>query len=63
MGDPGGKIAKVYGVRLALLGLAKRASFVIGSDRRIQYALLDNFDPDAHVEQACSIVFGEPKPD
>lgn len=60
MGDPGGKIAKAYGVRLALLGLAKRASFVIGSDRRIQSALLDNFDPDAHVEQACSIVFGGP---
>lgn len=47
-------------MRVALLGLAKRASFVIGSDRRIQSALLDNLDPEAHVQNACAIVIGTP---
>lgn len=48
-------------MRVVLLGLAKRASFVIGSDRRIQSALLDSLDPDAHIQNACSIVIGAPQ--
>jgi len=59
VGDPDGTIAKAYGVRVAILGLAERATFVVGSDRRIRSALLDNFDPDAHVRQACEVVLGK----
>ena len=59
VGDPGGAIAKAYGVRIAILGLAKRATFVVGPDHRVKSALLDNFDPEAHVRGACAVIVGK----
>jgi peroxiredoxin Q/BCP len=52
VGDPGGRIASAYGVRWPLIGLARRASFLVGRDRKIQAAFWSEFDSDAHVTKA-----------
>jgi thioredoxin-dependent peroxiredoxin len=51
-GDPGGKIARAYGVRWPVVGLARRASFLVGRDRSIRSAFLSELDAEAHVAKA-----------
>ena len=52
VGDPGGKIVRAWGVRWPLIGLARRASFVVGRDRKVRAAFRSEMNPDAHVTKA-----------
>ena len=56
VGDPEGRILSAYGVRWPVLGIARRVSYVVGRDRRIQWALHGEFDADAHVRGAGSFI-------
>jgi peroxiredoxin Q/BCP len=55
LGDPAGEVLKAYQVRWPLIGLARRATYLIGRDRRIQAAFWSERDPESHVGQACAI--------
>lgn len=52
LGDTGGKIARAYGVRWPLIGLARRGSFLVGRDRKLRSAFLSELDVEAHVTKA-----------
>jgi peroxiredoxin len=52
VGDPGREILRAYGVRWPLLGLARRASFLVGRDRKVRAAFRSETSPDAHVTKA-----------
>jgi peroxiredoxin len=54
--DPQGRVLRAYGVRWPLVGLARRASFVVGRDRKVQRAFSSELDADAHVTGACALV-------
>ena len=56
VGDPGKKVLNAYGVRIPVLGLARRVTFVIGKDRRIEGVHESAFDPESHVASACAFV-------
>ena len=56
MGDPGGKVLRACGVRMPVLGLARRVTFLVGKDRRIESVHESAFDPESHVEAACALV-------
>jgi peroxiredoxin len=60
VGDPDGQILRAYGVRWPVLGIARRVSYVVGRDRRIQRALHSEFDADAHVSGACAFIHRPP---
>jgi len=50
IGDPNGKIADLYGVRMDHLNMAHRVSFLIGLDGKIVH-VTDAGNPDVHFEQ------------
>ena len=52
VGDPGGRIARAFGVRWPLIGLARRASVLVGQDGKVRAAFHSELDADAHVEKA-----------
>ena len=52
VGDPHGKILRAFGVRWPLVGLARRASFLVGRDRTVRAAFRSERDPEAHVTKA-----------
>ena len=52
VGDPDGGIVRAWGVRWPLVGLARRASFLVGRDRKVRAAFHSELNPDAHVTQA-----------
>jgi peroxiredoxin len=52
VGDPGGEIVRAWGVRWPLIGLARRASFLVGRDRKVHAAFSSEMNPDAHVAKA-----------
>jgi peroxiredoxin len=56
VGDPGKKILRDYGVRVPVLGLARRVTFVVDKDRRIASVHESAFDPESHVATACAFV-------
>lgn len=49
--DEDGAIARAYGVRWPLVGLARRVTFLVGPDRRIVLAFGSERDAEAHVRQ------------
>ncbi len=59
VGDPAGEILRAYKVRWPWIGVARRVTYVIGRDRRIQLAFASQFDTAAHVSQACALVTGK----
>jgi peroxiredoxin len=56
VGDSEKRILKAFGVRIPVLGLARRVTFVIGKDRRIESVHESAFDPESHVATACAFV-------
>jgi peroxiredoxin Q/BCP len=56
VGDPSGEILKAYKVRWPVIGLARRVSYVIGRERRIELVFESQFDAEAHVTQTCAWV-------
>ncbi len=56
VGDPRGEILAAWGVRIPLLGLARRVTFVVGRDRRIRHRYESNLAAESHVGEACSFV-------
>lgn len=62
VGDPSGAVLKLYGVRVPVLGLAQRVTYVLGRDRRVESAFKSRFDVDEHVAGACRVVRGRTDP-
>jgi peroxiredoxin len=60
VGDPSGGILKAYGVRIPVLGLAQRVTYVVGRDGRVESAFKSQFDVDEHVAGACRVVLRPP---
>jgi peroxiredoxin Q/BCP len=56
LGDPDGLITLAYKVRWPLVGLTRRATFVIDARRTIRLAFQSEFDPDAHVTEVSAFV-------
>ena len=50
--DPKGAILRAYDVRWPIVGLAQRATFVVGSDRTIRMALHSERDVEKHLTEA-----------
>jgi peroxiredoxin len=54
--DPEGQTLRAYKVRWPVLGLARRVTYVIGRDRKIETAFESQFDVAGHLAQACEAV-------
>lgn len=56
LSDPGGKVAEQYGGRMAIVGLASRANFVIGQDGKVAQVVEggDAVDPNSAIA-ACPL--------
>jgi thioredoxin-dependent peroxiredoxin len=50
IGDPDGKIVKLYGVRMDHLDMARRVSFLIGLNGKIVH-VTESGDPEVHFQQ------------
>jgi len=59
VGDPSGEILKAYKVRWPVIGLARRVTYVIGPDRRVEHAFESQFDAEAHIARSCALVTGK----
>jgi peroxiredoxin len=62
VGDPKDDVLRAYGVRVPVLGLARRVTFVIAQDGRIEGVHDSAFDPESHVVVACQLVTGAASP-
>lgn len=60
VGDPEGAILRAYRVRWPLVGWARRVTFVIGRDGKVQDAHHSERAGKGHVAQACSQLVTEP---
>ena len=60
VGDPMGTVREAYGVKWPLLGLARRITFVIGKDKRVQLLHKAERDVESHVVLACEYVRKSP---
>jgi peroxiredoxin Q/BCP len=49
VGDPQGEILRAYGVRIPVLGLARRVTYLVGRDARIRLAFESQFNVGAHL--------------
>jgi thioredoxin-dependent peroxiredoxin len=49
--DASGKIARAYGARWPILGLARRVTYLVGRDRRVRLAFRSERDFTAHPER------------
>jgi peroxiredoxin len=58
VGDPRGAVLKAWGVRIPVIGLARRVTFVVDPDRRIRHRYENNRDADSHVPEACAVIAG-----
>ena len=58
VGDPKGAILKAYTVRRPLLGLARRATYVVGAHLKIAMAFQREVDPKAHADRVVSFLAG-----
>ena len=56
MGDPDGAILRAYEVRWPVIGLAKRATYVIGREKKILRAFRSERSMTAHADGACEFV-------
>ena len=52
--DPKGAVLRAYGVRWPIVGLAQRATFVIGRDRKVRMAFHSERDVEAHLTRASA---------
>jgi peroxiredoxin Q/BCP len=52
--DPKGDVLRAYGVRWPIIGLARRATFVIGRDRTIHHVFHSERDVEGHLTQATA---------
>ena len=57
LADPDGKIADIYGVRMAGKNMAKRVSFLIGLDGKIVH-VTDTGNPDVHLAEMKAAIAG-----
>ena len=57
LADPDGKIADIYGVRMAGKNMAKRVSFLIGLDGKIVH-VTDTGNPDVHLSEMKAAIAG-----
>jgi thioredoxin-dependent peroxiredoxin len=60
VGDPTGRILKAWGVRVPVVGLARRVSFVVSRDGRIAHRYENNLAAESHVGEACGFVARKP---
>jgi peroxiredoxin len=56
VGDPHGEILKAWGVRIPLVGLARRVTFVVGRDGHVSHRYESNLAAESHVGAACAFV-------
>jgi len=56
-------MVRAYGVRWPVVGLAQRATFVIGKDLRIRLAYRDELHMTAHVDRALAVLGAAPSPE
>ena len=49
--DASGTIARAYGARWPILGLARRATFLVGRDRKVRLAFRSERDFTAHPDR------------
>lgn len=55
VGDPDAVVTSAYKAKWPLLRFARRVSYVIGKDGRVQRAYAAERDVDAHVQGACAV--------
>jgi peroxiredoxin len=60
VGDPEGAILKAWGVRIPVVGVARRVTFVVGRDGRISHRYESNLAAESHVAEACAFVARKP---
>ena len=58
VGDPTGAVLRAYGVRWPLLGKARRVTYRIGRDRRIEAVYRSEWRVRAHATRLCPIPAG-----
>ena len=58
VGDRDGSIARAWGVKWPLIGLARRATFLVARDGRIRLAFHSERKVDEHVTRSCEAVAG-----
>lgn len=49
VGDPRGEVTRAYGARWPLIGLARRITYLVGSDKKVKLAFESQLDAKAHV--------------
>jgi thioredoxin-dependent peroxiredoxin len=60
VGDPDGAILKAWGVRIPVVGVARRVTFVVARNGRIGHRYESNLAADSHVGEACAFVARTP---
>jgi peroxiredoxin len=56
VGDPDGAIVRAYGVRWPIIGFAKRVTYVIGQDRRVEMVRHSELGASGHAPAVCRLV-------
>ena len=49
VGDADGRIAQAYGVRIPVIGIARRVTYLVGRDRKVALAIESNFAIEKHL--------------
>lgn len=62
LSDPGGKVAKAFGVKKSLGILPGRVTFVIAPDRTIRLAYSSQLKPETHQQKALEILKNQAQP-
>ena len=60
VGDPEGEVLRAWGVRIPLVGLARRVTFVVARDGRVSHRYESNLAADSHAGEACAFVARRP---
>lgn len=50
VGDADESISRAYGVRIPIIGIARRVTYLIGRDRRVKLAIESNFAIERHLD-------------
>lgn len=58
LSDPGGRVARAFGVKRGLLPVAKRTTFVIGTDGRLLAEIHSELNIDRHGDEALAALAG-----
>jgi thioredoxin-dependent peroxiredoxin len=56
LSDPDKEVAKQFGVKRSLLPFNKRATFVIGTDRRVLAVIQSERDMEKHADEALAVL-------